>query len=117
MNIFLLLFSFFLLNPAQAKERICKMSEVRAVEAEARKLPITDKNMHCSTSCILTLKCYSTDVFAIGIAKEIMDLFTPGDYDINDIRANLKGIRFATSGTARDKRDCYERCLHYYPNP
>ena len=101
----------------EANDRICKMTTIRAIKSEVSRRPITDKNMHCSASCILTLKCYPEDVLAIGIVKEILDLLTPGDSDINDIRANLKGIRLVTSGTARDPEDCYSRCLSYYPNP
>jgi hypothetical protein len=100
----------------EAKDIICKMSTIKAVKAEVSRRPITDKNMHCSASCILTLKCFPDDVLAIGIAKEILDILTPGDCDINDIRADLKGIRLVTSGTARDSEDCYSRCLGYYPN-
>lgn len=101
----------------EANDRICKLSTIRAVKAEVSSRLITDKNKHCSASCILTLKCFPEDVLAIGIAKEILDMLTPGDSDINDIRANLKGIRLVTSGTARDPEDCYSRCLSYYPNP
>ena len=93
------------------------MSTVREIQAEVGRRPISDKNMHCSVSCILTLKCFPEDVLVIGIAKEILDILGPGDSDIEDIRANLKGIRLVTSGTARDKEDCYARCLTYYPGP
>ncbi|MFL5783126.1 MAG: hypothetical protein ACJ76H_00870 [Bacteriovoracaceae bacterium] len=118
MKIFSVLFFVFGLwsTAVEAKELLCKMSTIKAVKAEVERLPITDKNMHCSASCILTLKCYPDDVLAIGIGKEILDILTPGDCDINDIRADLKGIRLVTSGTSRDSEDCYARCLSYYPN-
>jgi hypothetical protein len=100
----------------EAKEFFCKLSTIKAVRAEVGARPISDKNMHCSASCILTLKCFSDDVLAIGIGKEILDILTPGDCDINDIRADLKGIRLVTSGTARDKIDCFAHCLSSYPD-
>jgi hypothetical protein len=116
-----ILFTFFFIfglwsTAVEAKDRICKMSTIKAVKAEVSARQITDKNMHCSASCILTLTCFADDVFAIGVGKEILDILTPGDCDINDIRADMKGIRLVTSGTARDKIDCYSHCLTYFPN-
>lgn len=116
MKIFFLLF-FLVLNQATASDVICKLSTIKAVRTEVQARKITDKNMHCSASCLLTLVCSPADVLAIGIAKELLDVVTPGDSDIEDLKADIKGIRLVTSGTARDKNDCYARCLSYFPNP
>jgi hypothetical protein len=126
MKTLILLFSLFTGNAFAAKDFICKPSFVKNVVKEVlernRKNEVihhwtvsNDKNRHCAVSCILTFRCFSTDVLAIGIAKEIYDMFTPGDADFKDIQADYRGIRLVLSGRARDKRDCYQQCDSHYP--
>lgn len=117
MKIFFVVFLASTLPTSYAADVICKMSTIKSVRDEVQSRKISDKNMHCSASCLLTFKCRPADVLAIGIAKELLDVVTPGDSDIEDLKADIKGIKLVTSGTARDKSDCFERCLVYYPNP
>ncbi len=111
---------------AQATDFICKKTTVMAAKAEVESYTrnqerinhcdtTNDKFMHCSVSCILALQCYPEDVLIIGVGKEIIDLFTPGDADFQDLKADYRGIDLATSKRARDKRACYQQCGSYYP--
>lgn len=114
MKTLILLITIFSGN-AFAKDFICKPSHIRSVNAEVKARNAGDKNMHCAVSCILTLKCFSSDVLLIGVGKEIIDMFTPGDADLRDLKADYRGINLVTSGRARNKRDCYQQCDSYYP--
>lgn len=108
------------------RDFICKPSTIRAVRAEvtARTQRMeqanhcdrtNDKNMHCAVSCVLTLRCFSTDVLILGLGKEIVDVFTPGDADLRDLKADFRGVDLASSGRARNRADCYRQCDAYYP--
>jgi hypothetical protein len=72
-----------------------------------------DKVKHCHMSCMLTLRCPSIDVYTFGLMKEFADLFTPGDADTKDIRANRIGIRFVTRGYSTTDEQCYEACANF----
>lgn len=93
------------------------MPFIKSTKAEvvARSNRASDKNMHCAVSCILTHRCYATDVFALGVGKEIWDVFSPGDADLRDLQADIRGINLSTSGRARNKADCFQQCDSYYP--
>lgn len=114
----ILLLTVLLTSQAFASDLICRPSVVRAVKSEvvarANKKGSTDKNMHCAVSCLLTLKCRSTEVLILGLGKEVVDAFTPGDADVDDVRADYRGIELAKSGRARDKNECYIQCDTYY---
>ncbi|MES2527155.1 MAG: hypothetical protein V4598_08700 [Bdellovibrionota bacterium] len=125
MKTFLVLF-VLILGEAQAKDAICPKPFIKSVKAEVlartnrvlrkiHKAKPNDKNAHCAVSCILTHRCYASDVLALGVGKEIWDVFTPGDADILDLQADIRGIRLSTSGRARDKADCFKQCDAYYP--
>ncbi len=124
MKTFLVLFALLLVE-AQAKDAICPKPFVESVKAEVlarskRELRKThkiknDKNAHCAVSCILTHRCYASHVLALGVGKEIWDVFTPGDADLYDLQADIRGINLSTSGRARNKADCFVQCDSYYP--
>lgn len=105
-------------SSAFAGSLVCSPSTIKSVKAEvesrASKKRNTDKNMHCAVSCLLTLKCRSGDVLALGIGKEIYDMFTPGDADLKDMKADIQGIDLAKSGRARNKAECFTQCDSYY---
>ena len=122
---FVVLFAL-MTSTAYAKEAICPMPFIKSVKAEvvARSTRMqeqnqstkpNDKNMHCAVSCILTHRCYASDVLALGVGKEIWDVFSPGDADLRDLQADIRGINLSTSGRARDKVDCFNQCDSYYP--
>ncbi len=115
-----------MISSVEAKELICPTPFIKNVKREVvarttrmqqqtQRTNPTDKNMHCAVSCILTHHCHSTDVLALGVGKEIWDVFTPGDADVRDLQADIRGIKLSTSGRARNKADCYQQCDSYYP--
>ena len=125
MKTLILLITIFY-GTAFARDLICKPSTIKRVktEVEARTSnrerinfcnKTNDKNLHCAVSCILTLQCFSSDVLLLGLGKEIVDVFTPGDADLRDLLADYRGVSLVTSGRARNKRDCYQQCDSYYP--
>ncbi len=125
MKSFLVLFALFI-GQAQAKELICPKPFIKSVKTEviARTTRVqrethstkpNDKNMHCAVSCILTHRCRASDVLALGVGKEIWDVFSPGDADLRDLQADIRGINLSTSGRARDNGDCHTQCDSYYP--
>ena len=116
-------------SSAHARDLICKPSTIRAVYHQVtrrtcheeelrsceRKRIRNDKNLHCAVSCVLTLKCFPSDVLIIGLGKEIYDCVSPGDADIRDLEADYRGVHLVSSGRARNTSDCYQQCDSYYP--
>jgi hypothetical protein len=92
---------------------ICSATKAKKL---LRKIPPEekrDKVKHCQMSCMLTLRCPSIDVYTFGLMKEFYDLFTKGDADTKDIRANRIGIRFVTRGVSTSDEQCYEACANF----
>ncbi len=77
-----------------------------------------DKFKHCSLSCVITLYCGPAESMEIGILKEVYDALGFGGPDIEDLRADLRGIRAALRfrGTMT-REDCYRACSLEYPTP
>jgi hypothetical protein len=67
-----------------------------------------DKYKHCVISCKIAKHCGTAPAAAAGWGKEMIDLFTPGDADWDDIVADHKGIRCAKrieESEAANRRD------------
>lgn len=76
----------------------------------------TDKYVHCSVSCVMTLYCGFLDSFEIGVLKEVYDALGYGTPSIQDLRADLRGIRFALQMRGEGSRSaCYQACSIQYP--
>ncbi len=125
MRLFFLIL-LILAQQASAKDFICKKTFIKTVKnsvvARASELSrehhsdtVNDKFMHCSVSCQLTFQCYGTHVLALGLGKEIWDVFTPGDADVRDLKADILGIDLNESGRARNNEECFTQCESYYP--
>lgn len=125
MKTILVLFTLFI-SSAHAKDLVCPkpfikntkaevIARTTRVQQETQSTKSNDKNMHCAVSCMLTHRCYASDVLALGVGKEIWDVFTPGDADLRDLQADIRGINLSTSGRARNKVDCFHQCDSYYP--
>ena len=98
------------------KKTLCSKQDINVTTAKAREHAENDKNMHCSTSCMLTLRCSSKHVLAIGYMKEFRDIFTGGNPEAADMMANRTGISIAIHKRALDDKECLEQCdLHYVP--
>lgn len=117
MKTFLYAFSFLLVShSALAKDALCKRSYIKTIVAASKAHTGNDKNMHCSTSCMLTLRCHSSSVITLGYLKEFQDIFTPGDADWNDIKADIVGINMVLHKRSGNDRECFEQCdLVYRP--
>lgn len=99
------------------KKVLCDKNDIVVTTTKAKAHSNYDKNMHCSTSCMLTLRCSSKHVLAIGYMKEFRDIFTKGNPDHNDIMANRTGISIAVHKRAIDDKECMEQCdQHYVPS-
>lgn len=76
----------------------------------------TDKYFHCSVSCVMTLYCGFTDSIEVGILKEIYDALGYGEPSLEDLKADLKGIRLGMKIRPRHTRPaCYQGCSSLYP--
>jgi hypothetical protein len=87
---------------------------VHEVKTEGR----PDKYMHCSISCVMSIYCGPIDSIEIGILKEVYDSMGFGDPDIQDLKADQKGIKIAldlqrTSSASRPA--CYQACSKAFP--
>ncbi len=99
---------------AQEEKQIPICSLFYAKSVKAKLLPNTlDKYKHCAVSCMLARRCGGLDSLNIGILKEVWDLFTPGNAEMDDIKADLIGIRFYTTKMATTDRECNNRCNEY----
>ena len=74
-----------------------------------------DKQQHCAMTCLLTLSCGKFAAINSGICKEALDLITPGDCDLEDIKANLLGASVAKKN--KDKKKCLPQCRKILPRP
>ena len=91
---------------------ICSAYYIHKYENRVRKLK-NDKQMHCSMSCMLARKCGRLESSAVGLIKEIVDMFTNGTPDRNDLKANQVGIKY--SKYARSEKACINYCIKSYP--
>ncbi len=70
-----------------------------AVDAH-RLLPAYDKQAHCLAAGLIARHCSVSEAWLASIAKEIADVFGPGDADWSDLAADRRGI-----GCARQAQD------------
>jgi hypothetical protein len=99
---------------SQEKEiPVCSIFYAKSVKAKLLPSNTLDKYKHCAVSCMLALRCGALDSANIGILKEIWDLFTPGNAEIDDLKADLIGIRFKTTKMATTDKECNNRCDEY----
>tara|TARA_B100001971_G_scaffold129103_1_gene119014 strand:- start:59480 stop:59878 length:399 start_codon:yes stop_codon:yes gene_type:complete len=89
---------------------ICAIVQSQILKDDIIALGKNDKFMHCALSCQIALRCGGYESLSIGILKELWDLVTPGDADIKDIEADLRGIRLATRRQANNDYECINRC-------
>jgi hypothetical protein len=54
--------------------------------------PSNDKVYHCGVSCVLSARYGAVTAMMIGIAKEVEDIFTPGDADMKNLDADYAGV-------------------------
>lgn len=71
-----------------------------------------DKFKHCALSCMVARRCPHWEVEVVGVLKEVMDIFGPGNAEVADHLANRQGIRF--SSMTKDDSDCVRFCRQVY---
>jgi len=69
-----------------------------------------DKERHCAVSCQLALRCPAEEVVVVGLYKELRDIFLPGDPELDDLKADWRGMRFSLRGQAKTDNMCLELC-------
>ena len=74
-----------------------------------------DKYRHCTISCIVGIECGVTSMAIVGVAKEIYDVFGPGNAEWKDLLANINGLRFSQRDNINDLSACSNKCKSYYP--
>lgn len=93
---------------------ICALYYAFDLEDEIRALGKNDKFMHCALSCQLTLRCGEYEALNIGILKELWDLIGPGNAEVEDLQADIKGISLATKREAVNDYECINKCNEIY---
>lgn len=74
-----------------------------------------DKQKHCAVSCMLAIQCPIHEVALIGILKELVDIFGPGKAELEDLRADYKGIELHQSKKIKTYSGCIDACKEIYP--
>lgn len=69
-----------------------------ALEAQ-RPLPEQDSQAHCLAAGLIARHCSITEAWLASVAKEVADLFGPGNAEWRDLDADGRGIRCARSAT------------------
>jgi hypothetical protein len=73
-----------------------------------------DKFKHCAVSCFLALRCPASDVMQLGVLKEVIDFFGPGNAEYEDLKADAYGISLVTSKKVKEDKKCAIECDKRY---
>lgn len=115
-TLFSLLFSVSSIAAEEQNQWIaCPLYYLKEVKKTVESHGDYDKYKHCAVSCMLTLRCSPADVMEIGLYKEIVDVFGPGNAEIADLRADSQGIRLALSRSINTDQQCIESCQKTFP--
>ncbi len=74
-----------------------------------------DKFKHCALSCQIGLICPPTDTLLLGLAKEIVDVFGPGNAEWADLKADHYGTMLSVQPSVRSNEQCNRGCAKRYP--
>lgn len=111
---YLLLFTLFCSSLTASANtthlQLCTVRNAKVVIPKAEKHSSYDKNRHCTVSCMLSLRCRNAEVLLAGAAKEIKDLFGPGNAERADMVANKYGVDLVRFGRARSNQECLDQC-------
>jgi RHS repeat-associated protein len=70
-----------------------------------------DKYRHCVVECKLSGRCGNAIAGAIGVGKELKDVFGPGEADVEDLKADLDGLACGSSTDEPRDEDCKACCV------
>lgn len=93
---------------------VCAIIQSLRLKDDIIDLGKNDKFMHCALSCQVALRCGGYETLSVGILKELWDLITPGNAELEDIEADLRGISLAINGVAINNKECIQRCDDIY---
>ena len=109
--LFFLTFSSF----ASSEESfLCSAYYAKSIARNVDSSEYSDKYKHCAVSCMLTLRCGAIDTYQTGLLKEVLDLLGMGHPEMDDIKANVTGIKLVTSKKARTDNECLIKCGEIY---
>ncbi len=112
MKILILFICFSTSLGAQTNPKVllCTYKNAKVVVAIAKAHSHYDKNLHCSVSCMLTLRCNSGEVLLAGLFKELKDLLGYGNAEVKDLEADFFGVDLVRSKRATTDQECLEQC-------
>jgi hypothetical protein len=114
----LLVFFFALISFSEQtyaqRKMTCSRATIEQLVVKVKAHSDYDKNNHCSISCLMSLRCNSSYAMMIGYLKEMSDIFTPGDFDWQDIVADKTGIEIYRTKRASNDHECFDQCDNYY---
>lgn len=93
---------------------ICIATKAPSLHKQVLRMGFDDKVKHCTFSCAIANDCGAYTTMQLGLLKEIIDLLGYGTPELQDIRANVEGIRFAYSGLAKNYEECAQECRKLY---
>ena len=93
--------------PLSGRQRLAQSSISCARAAVSRAVPegIPDKRAHCLATASIARNCSAAEAYGAGIAKELMDLFSAGDAEWGDLRADAAGVRCARTASGEPDVD------------
>ena len=89
---------------------ICAYTYAQEVKDELGFKITRDKYLHCSVSCAVGLECGIKSSAILGVAKEVYDVFGPGQAEIKDLYANLQGLGLSLRNDVDDLDSCKNAC-------
>jgi hypothetical protein len=110
----LILFILLISNVSAEEMIICASYYAYRHKPYVESLEGSDKLKHCTMSCAIANTCNDFETYQLGLIKEIVDLFTPGDADLNDIKANIQGIKLSRKHKFSNIYQCHSACKRYY---
>lgn len=114
-SLFVLL-TFCVASPVSAEVAIvCSTFHYSKVKKIVEAKGSHDKYKHCAVSCLLALRCPPADVRQLGLLKEGIDLLGPGNAEMDDLKADFKGVDFAVKKKAKTDDECIQKCHEAYP--
>lgn len=101
-----------------SEDLFCAYTEAMRIKDDVQKSvqPFArDKYVHCTISCTVGVKCGITSSAILGVAKEIYDLFGPGNAELEDLLADVLGLRISRRASVYNLETCSSACKYYYP--
>jgi len=94
----------------------CAYIAGEALKPAVEKIPgAWDKFKHCTLSCQIGLVCPPVDTLLLGLGKEIVDVFGPGNAEWADLKADHYGTMLSLTPAIKNNKHCIKGCSMRYP--